>query len=195
MEITTIIKKLKTGDQDAFRELVFRYTGRLMSVAKIYTRNYEDAKDALQDGFLIIYQNIGSFNYEEETSFLAWMRKIVMNASLKKYRKKQFQMETYTLEFVEEPSIEPESFDKFDKEDLILEIHSLPLRYKQVVCLFAIEGYSHQEIGEMLGIESSSSRSTYSRAKVLLQKKLNPRTKVVSQKLFEKNKIEMNSAK
>lgn len=182
MNIATTIEKLKKGDQNAFKELVYTYTGKLMVVAKIYTRNYEDAKDVLQDGFILIFQNVKSFKYLEEAAFLAWMRKIVMNEALKKYRRKQYKMEAYNLEFVEEPSIEPTLFDNFEKEELIREIHSLPLRYKQVVCLFAIEGYSHKEIGALLDIESSSSRAAYSRAKTMLQKKMNP-TKFINKEM------------
>ena len=176
MNLATIIKKLKKQDQHAFKELVFTYTGKLMVVAKIYTANTEDAKDALQDAFVKIFQNIHIYDEARAGAFLAWMRKIVMNEALKKYRLKSYKMESLSLDQTPEPSIDPISFDNFEKEELLEAIHSLPLRYKQVTCLFALEGYSHKEIAELLNIEPSSSRAAYSRAKNILRQKMNPVT-------------------
>ena len=172
MKLATTIKMLKKGDQAAFRELVFTYTGKLMVVAKIYTENIQDAQDSLQDGFIKIFQNISKFDSNQASSFLPWMRKIVMNEALSRYRKKSYKMEGFSLDIAREPSVDPICFKNFEKEDLLKAIQNLPLRSKQVVCLFALEGYSHKEISVMLNIESSTSRALYSRAKVMLSKTL-----------------------
>ncbi len=179
MNLATVIVKLKNGNQDAFKELVYTHTPKLMTVARIYTRNAEDAKDVLQDAFISIYQHIDQFQGNEEKALLAWMKRIVINAGLAKYKKMSYTMEGYSLDNVLEKSVEPVALANFDTEELMKTIYSLPLKYKRVIGLYAIEGYSHKEIADMLNIQTSTSRSTYSRAKVLLQKSIRPNKMVV----------------
>ena len=179
MNLATVIAKLKNDNHDTFRELVYTYTPKLMTVARIYTRNAEDAKDVLQDAFISIYQHIDQFHGTEEKALLAWMKKIVMNAGLAKYKKMSYTKEGYSLENVLEKTVEPLALANFDAEELIKVIYSLPLKYKRVIGLYAIEGYSHKEIANMLNIQTSTSRSTYSRAKALLQKSIRPNRMVV----------------
>ena len=179
MNLATVIQKLKKGDHDAFKELVYKHTPKLMTVARIYTRNAEDAKDVLQDAFISIYQHIDQFKGNEEVALLAWMKKIVMNAGLAKYKKMSYTKENFSLDNVLEKSVEPLALANFDADELMKAIYNLPLKYKQVLGLFAIEGYSHKEIAEMLNIQTSTSRSTYSRAKVMLQNSIKPIKMVV----------------
>lgn len=179
MNLATVIAKLKKGNHDTFKELVYTYTPKLMTVARIYTRNAEDAKDVLQDAFISIYQHIGQFQGNEEKALLAWMKKIVMNAGLAKYKKMSYTKEGYSLDNVLEKSVEPLALANFDAEELMKAIYSLPLKYKRVIGLYAIEGYSHKEIANILNIQTSTSRSTYSRAKALLQKSIRPNKMVV----------------
>ena len=169
MNLAAVIIQLKQGDHQAFKKLVYDYSGKLMTVARLYTINSEDAKDVLQDAFILIYQNIGKFKGIEEKALLAWMKKIVMNAALGKYKRMRYKRESNTLDIVPEQNIDPDVYQSFEREDLMKMIYKLPVRYKQVVGLYAIEGYSHREIGEMLGIDASTSRSAYSRAKKILK--------------------------
>jgi len=101
------------------------------------------------------------------------------NAGLAKYKKMSYTKEIFSLDNVLEKSVEPLVLSNFDAEELMKSIYALPLKYKQVIGLYAIEGYSHKEIAEMLNIKPSTSRSTYSRAKVLLQKSIKPNKMVV----------------
>ncbi len=179
LNLATVIANLKKGNHDTFRELVYTHTSKLMTVARIYTRNTEDAKDVLQDAFISIYQHIDQFKGNEEKALLAWMKKIVMNAGLAKYKKMSYTKEAYSLDHVLEKSVEPLVLANFDAEELMDAIYNLPLKYKQVLGLYAIEGYSHKEIADILNIETSTSRSTYSRAKVMLQKSIQPNKMVV----------------
>lgn len=179
MNLATVIANLKKGNHNTFRELVYTHTPKLMTVARIYTRNSEDAKDVLQDAFISIYQHIDQFKGNEERELLAWMKKIVMNAGLAKYKKMSYTKEVFSLDNVLGKSVEPLALANFDAEQLMKAIYSLPLKYKQVLGLYAIEGYSHKEIAEMLNIQTSTSRSTYSRAKVLLLKVIKPNKMVV----------------
>ena len=172
MNLATVISQLKEGNHKTFKELVYKHTSKLMTVARIYTRNIEDAKDVLQDSFISIYQHIGQFQGNDEGALLAWMKKIVMNAGLAKYKRMRYTKENFSLDLAIEKSVEPLALANFDADELMNAIHKLPLKYKQVLGLYAIEGYSHKEIGEKLNIQTSTSRSTYSRAKVLLQKSM-----------------------
>lgn len=179
MNLATVIAKLKQGNHDTFRELVYKHSPQLMTVARIYTRNAEDAKDVLQDAFILIFQKIHQFEGDSEKALVAWMKKIVMNAGLAKYKRMYYSKESYSLDNVTEKSVEPLALSNFDTKDLMNAIYQLPLKYRRVLGLYAIEGYSHKEIASMLSIEPSTSRSTYSRAKAMLQKSIKPNKMVV----------------
>lgn len=179
MNIAAVLKSLQSGNKDTFKDVVYCYSGTLMTVAKIYTRNKADAEDVLQDAFIAIYRNIQSFNGKEEKAFLGWMKKIVTNEALSKYRKMRYTNEKYVLENIAPQSEEPTVLKQYEYEELMAAIYNLPLKYKQVVGLYAIDGYSHKEIAELLNIQPGSSRSIYSRATSMLYQVLSPLKKIV----------------
>lgn len=179
MNLATVIAKLKKGDHDTFRELVYKHTPKLMTVARIYTCNSEDAKDVLQDSFISIFQKIEQFQGNTEIALLAWMKKIVMNAGLAKYKRMYYVKESFSLDTVSEKSVDPLVLANFNAQELMNAIYKLPLKYKRVLGLYAIEGYSHKEISVMLDIKTSTSRSIYSRAKGMLQNAIKPNRMVV----------------
>jgi len=100
------------------------------------------------------------------------MRKICVNVALRSLRKKNLEVSTLTVDFNNRIAVEPEVMANFGKDDLMKVVMTLPEGYRQVFNLSVIEGYSHREIGEMLGIKEVSSRSNLSRAKQILRKKL-----------------------
>lgn len=165
MNIVSVINLLKQKDNQAFRHLVSAYSGRLMAVAKLYTRNYADAQDVLQEGFIIVFEKVHQFEGTEEKAFYGWMKKIVVNLALNKYRRKRASMETLNIDDQYEVAQEPEVYKSLANKDLLNAMYQLPYKYKQVVGLFALEGYSHKEISELLGMKESTSRSIYTRAK------------------------------
>ena len=179
MNIAIVIKKLKKGDHGTFKDVVYHYSGILMTVAKIYTHNMADAEDVLQDAFIAVYRNIHQFTGHEEKAFVAWMKKIVANAALTKYKKKYYKNEKYTLDNIAPQIQEPIVLKQYEHEELMNAIYDLPLKYRRIVGLYAINGYSHNEIAELLSIKPSSSRSIYSRATTMLYKVLSPKKKVV----------------
>lgn len=179
MNITTVIKSLQLGNKDTFKDVVYCYSGALITVAKIYTRNTADAEDVLQDAFIAIYKNIRSFNGNEEKAFIGWMKKIVTNEALSKYRKMHYTKEKHSLDNIAPQSQEPTVLKQYEYEELMAAIYNLPLKYRQVVGLYALEGYSHKEIGKLLNIQASSSRSLYSRATSMLYSVLSPKQKIV----------------
>jgi len=179
MDIVTVIQNLKAGNDATFKEVVYQYSGILMTVAKIYTRNKEDAEDVLQDAFISVYRIIGQFIGNEEKAFVGWMKKIVTNAALSKYRKMHYEYENYSLENSTPKAQDPVVLQQYEYEELMLAIYDLPLKYKRIVGLYAIDGYSHKEVAKILNIQPGTSRSMYSRALSKLQVILSPKNKRV----------------
>ncbi len=137
-----------------------------------YAGNEEEANDILQEGFIKIFENLSSYRFEG--SFEGWMRRIMVNTALEKYREKH---NLYRVDDIDslneiEAEIEVGEYTGLEAEDLLNMIQALPPQYKIVFNLFAIEGYSHKEIGEMLGISPSTSKSNLSRARDILKRKV-----------------------
>lgn len=166
-------KKLKPEFQ---RELVIRYSGLLMTVCRRYSRDAETAKDVLQESLIKILRSIS--NYEERGSFEAWMKRVTINTALKYFDKNSFKNEVYVLEDLDEKDVFPDVYAQMGAEELMEMINDLPNGFREVFNLFAIEGYNHKEIGELLGISESTSRSQLTRARSLLKKQLTVREKI-----------------
>jgi len=152
------------------RMLVVNYSPTLMTVSRRYCPANIGAEDVLQDAFIKIFGNIKQFN-SEKGNLISWMRKIVINTALQKMNKMSFSHEQSTDQF-EEIQLDPSVYQHLEAENIMEIIATLPDGYRQVFNLYAIEGYSHKEIGKMLGIEEATSRGNLSRAKKILRTKL-----------------------
>lgn len=138
-----------------------------------YSRNQEDAEDVLQDSFLIAFDKIHQYNFKG--SFEGWLKRIVINTALQKYRT---QPSLYLVQ--EEPMYNEEiHFDEsiIEVNELLELIQKLPDRYRLVFNLYVLDNFSHKEISEMLKISIGTSKSNLSRAKQLLKKVLEDRKK------------------
>jgi len=171
-ESKEIIKGCLSGSRRDQELLYRRYAPRLYAVCLQYSGNTEEARDVLQEGFIKIYENLQHFNHEG--SFEGWMRRIIVNTALEKYRSKYYLNKIDDIDNVAEPMAEPESedFAGLEAYDLLNIIMELPPKYRMVFNLYAIEGYSHKEIGGMLSISEGTSKSNLSRARDILQKKV-----------------------
>jgi len=137
-----------------------------------YTGNGEEASDVLQEGFIKVFENLP--NYKFEGSFEGWVRKIMVNTALEKYRERHnlYRVDDIgTLNEIE-ADIEVGEYTGMEAEDLLDMIKALPPQYKMVFNLYAIEGYTHKEISGMLGITQSTSKSNLSRARTILQRRV-----------------------
>lgn len=155
------------------QELLYRrYAPRLYAVCLQYSGNTEEARDVLQEGFIKIFENLSRFSHEG--SFEGWMRRIIVNTALEKYRSRYYLSRVDDIDEVSEPEADPENndFAGLEAYDLLNMIMELPPKYRMVFNLYAIEGYSHKEIGEMVGITEGTSKSNLSRAREILQKKV-----------------------
>lgn len=160
------------GDRRAQKELYELYSRKMMGVCLRYVNDRETARDLLQDGFVKIFTSIGSFS--GLGSFEGWMRKIFVNCALEYLRKSDVLREATDLDNTAElVNSDSSAISDISAAELMRMVQELPAGFRTVFNLFAIEGYSHKEIAEMLDITDSTSRSQYTRAKHLLQKKIN----------------------
>lgn len=166
-----LIKDCQLGKKASQYELVKRYSAMLIAVCKRYVRDESMAKDVLQETLIRIFSNI--HKYRNTGSFEGWMKKIAVRCSLTWLDKTHFKRETGLTEFHLNESIQPDVYNYLGVEKIQQLIQELPPGFRAVFNLNVIEGYSHKEIGELLNITESASRSQLTRAKRQLQKKLN----------------------
>lgn len=171
MDELTLIHNCVKGDPVAQRKLFEKFAPKMMTVCLRYLKDVQEAEDVLQDGFIKIFQKIDAYQFTG--SFEGWMRKIIVNTALdqiRRNRKMGFSEEFDTIEYKMESS--DHIFEDLVAQDLMKLIANLPDGYKVVFNMFAIEGYSHKEIGELLGISENTSKSQFSRARAYLRNKL-----------------------
>ena len=151
-------------------EIYKLYADVLFGISLKYSRNYQDAEDTLQDSFLIIFDKIKQYN--NKGSFEGWLKRIVINTALQKYRKKNH------LQLIKEVS-DTEEVVEVDFEDTHLDIgfllklvQELPDKYRLVFNLYVLDSYSHREISKMLNISEGTSKSNLSRARKKLKEQL-----------------------
>lgn len=166
-----IITNCQRGIKSSQYELVRRYSQMLMTVCRRYAPDESIAKDILQESLIKIFKNID--RYESTGSFEAWMRKITIRCALHWLRKSYLDKEINVVEMDQDQSVEPSIWSQLGTEEIISLIQELPTGFRTVFNLYNIEGMSHKEISTLLNITESASRSQLTRARKLLQNKLN----------------------
>ncbi len=172
MSIEKLINDCKNNNIKAQEQLYREYAPKLFSVCLKYSRNYTEAQDNLQEGFLLVFEKINQFNFKG--SFEGWIKKVVINYILQQYRKENF-LSVVDENRVEEVEVEIDS-STISTEYLLKIIQELPDRYRLVFNLFAVDNYSHQEIANLLNISVGTSKSNLSRARVILKEKIENNT-------------------
>jgi RNA polymerase sigma factor (sigma-70 family) len=171
-EIKNIINGCLRGSRRDQELLYRRYAARLYAVCLQYSGNDEEARDILQEGFIKIFENL--IHYKFEGSFDGWVRRIIVNTALEKFRSKHNLYRVDDIDQIPEQDSEPDNEDYagLGARDLMEIIRELPPRYRIVFNLFAIEGYTHKEISNMMSISEGTSKSNLSRARVILQRRV-----------------------
>jgi RNA polymerase sigma factor (sigma-70 family) len=147
------------------------YYGRLLTVCLRYSNNSEDARDILNEGFVKVFRFLD--RYKVGTSLDSWMRRIMINTSIDFYRK-EMRHRSDDLEAAEyKISEDTDIASNYAAQEILKAIQLLPPAYRAVFNLYAIEGYSHKEVAEALGITESTSRSNLVKARVKLKEMLN----------------------
>jgi RNA polymerase sigma factor (sigma-70 family) len=162
-----LIKDCIKGRTTAQKELYDLFAENMLAVCYRYTKSLADAEDVLQDGFIKVFRNLS--NYREEGELGAWIRRIMVNTDINFLKKKREYQ--YDMSFLHEP-LHPISEDnpeiKLRSKELADLIRQLPSGYQTIFNLHAVEGFTHVEIGQMMGISEGTSRSQYMRARNLL---------------------------
>lgn len=166
-----LIEKSKSGDLKAQQQLYKRLSAPMMGICFRYMKNEIDAEDVLLEGFYKVFSNLKKFNYENENAFFGWVKRIMVNEALMKLRKnKEIQILTINEDLDKEIDISP--LEHLQTADLLKIIREIPLGYRTVFNLYEVEGYSHQEISDQLGISIGTSKSQLFKAKKLLREML-----------------------
>ncbi|MFN8290437.1 MAG: sigma-70 family RNA polymerase sigma factor [Chitinophagaceae bacterium] len=167
MDDRQLVKECLRDKPEAQRLLYERFAKPMLGICYRYTKSLRDAEDVLQEGFVRVFTRLSQFKFEGELA--AWIRRIMVNTALNFLKKNS----RYNSEMVfSEPPLHPVSDDNpiigLNAKELADLIRQLPQGYQTIFNLHAIEGFSHVEIGEMLGINDGTSRSQYARARALL---------------------------
>lgn len=168
MSLKKLIQKCAKNDRKAQAEVYQLFSGKLFALCLKYSKNYPEAQDNLQDGFITIFKKIKQFNHKG--SFEGWMKRIVINTALQKYRSKSM-LSLVTEEIPEEVIVEIDE-ETISLDFLLSIIQQLPDRYRMVFNLYVLDGYSHKEIAEKLTITEGTSKSNLSRARMILKEKI-----------------------
>jgi RNA polymerase sigma-70 factor (ECF subfamily) len=145
------------------------YASKMLSVCMRYISEKTEAEDILQEGFIKIFASI--IHFRNEGSFEGWMRRIFVNTALSALRVKQLKFADNIDNHLNYSKVEPSVLDKIGAQEIFEMIRTLPNGYRVVFNLFAIEGYSHKEIAEMLNITESTSRTQFLKARNALKEK------------------------
>ena len=146
------------------------YSPKMYYVCLRYARHASEAQDMLQDGFIKVFDNISSF--KSNGSFEGWIRRIMVNTSLNYCRKSSFKNEQIGLEDYQDRVVNSKAVSNLGEKELLALIQKLPDGYRMVFNLYVIEGYSHKEIGELLDITESTSRSQLAKSRKWMQNEL-----------------------
>ena len=159
------------GDRQIQELLYHRFSPKMYAVCLRYSGNVDDAQDLLQEGFIKVYRNLHRFR--AEGSFEGWIRRVFVNSSIEHFRKKSLQLSKMSEK--EESTIgdtDISALDNLAEKDIINLIQDLSPGYRTVFNLYVVEGFSHKEIADQLGISEGTSKSQLARARSILQKKV-----------------------
>ena len=175
-----IIRGCIAGDRASQFKLYHSYAKKMMGVCMWYAKNREEAEEILQDGFIRVFKYLDS--YSGEGSFEGWMRKVMVNAALSKYRNKSSHLSVVTEYNSDEHDIAEETslISRFDEMELVKLVQTLSPAYRIVFNLYVFEGLKHREIAASLNISEGTSKSNLSDARKILQAALAVKKKIVS---------------
>lgn len=167
-----LIDLCKKRDRKAQKQLYSKYASVLLGICMRYSASKHEAEDILQEAFIRIFNHISQFN--GMGSFEGWLKRIVVNTAITAFHRNKKHNRMDDIDEILETDIEGYSLDdaEFTHEELLKIINMLPEGYKMVFNLYAIEGYKHKEIADLLNIDVNTSKSQFSRARKLIQTKL-----------------------
>jgi len=171
-DVESLISRCKNGESSAQRELYRQLAPKMFAVCLRYMGDRDAAEDVLQDGFVTLFTKLD--NYSGDGSFEGWARKIFVNTALMSLRKNDVLRDSFEVETIQDTGIDnaPSALQQIGYKELMLLVESLPVGFRTVFNMYVVEGYSHKEIADNLGISENTSRSQLQRARMILQKKI-----------------------
>jgi len=174
-----IIRRSLEGERAAQKALYDALSGKMYGICLRYAGDEAEARDMLQEGFIRVFQSLDRFRFEG--SFEGWVRRIIVNTALERLRKEDYMTTSIDdTDFQDLPGRDDVEAG-LSVQDLLEMIRELSPQYRMVFNLYAIEGYSHKEISEMLNISEGTSKSNLSRARTILQERIKKLDKLVGQ--------------
>lgn len=168
--INDLLKGCKAGDRKT-QELLYRQTAsKMLAVCMRYARDQMEAEDVLQLGYIKVFQKINE--YRGEGSFEGWIRRVMVNTAIESYRRNLRTLSVVPIEDAYEQPCTGFDFNNLGMQDLLNLISKLADGYRIVFNMYIIEGYSHKEIAETLGISEGASKSQLSRARAILKQEI-----------------------
>jgi RNA polymerase sigma factor (sigma-70 family) len=171
METSELIKEAKQGSAAAQKCLFDQLAEKMLLVCRRYVKNSDDAEELLLDGFYKFFKKLSSFNYQGDAALYGWLKRIMINECLMFLRKKNV-FTIVTEATAAEVPLQEEVLNNLSAGEIFNLIVQLPVGYRTVFNLHVIEGMPHREIAELLGISKGTSKSQFSKSKILLQKLL-----------------------
>lgn len=166
----TLINQCLKGEVKSQKRLYDYYSRTMFGICLRYSNGYDDAKDILQDGFVKVYTKLNQFSFSG--SFEGWMKRIFINTALEHYRLNKQYMAQGDVDDAIDQVHHDYTVERMSQKEILGIMNSLAPGYRAVLNLFIIEGYSHAEIAEMLGISEGTSKSQLSRARTVLQQEI-----------------------
>ncbi|MGF1638086.1 MAG: RNA polymerase sigma factor [Cyclobacteriaceae bacterium] len=176
---TELVEGCKKQQARAQRELYERFAPKMLGVCLRYVKDTAEAEDIMVASLLKVFDKI--HQYSGQGSFEGWVRRIVVNEALGFLRKHKMMQVALDLEYAAEAINYVQIDDGMGAQEIMDVLNEMPVGYKTIFNLYAIEGYNHKEIAEMLGVSENTSKSQLSRARLHLQKKLVERDRIEDQ--------------
>ena len=178
MDEHELIRGCLRGSAQCQRDLYERFAGKMFAVCLRYARTREDAADILQEGFVKVFTKLGQFQFQG--SFEGWIRRVMVNTALRAYQKQRYDFEQSGYERLPEMPVDPDAMSMLSEAELLNLVRQLPDGYRAVFNLVAIEGFSHAEAAEFLGIQESTSRSQLTKARRHLEQEVGKMDRILT---------------
>jgi RNA polymerase sigma factor (sigma-70 family) len=167
MDYHQLVRDCLKGQATAQKQLYDHFAPSMLGICYRYTKSMSDAEDVLQEGFIMVFKNLHQFSFSGELG--GWIRRIMVNTAINYLKKNsRYQTELLFTDSVLHPVATDDPEVLLNAKELAELIRQLPPGYQAIFNMHAVEGYSHVEIGRMMGINEGTSRSQYSRARALL---------------------------
>lgn len=169
-ELEKLIAGCREGERASQYRIYAQFYNYALSVCYRYAANMEEAKEILNDAFYKIFTKIDRYN--SEYSFKGWLHRVVVNTAIDKYRTRHTHPPTEELSYAQGLEIETEVIENLTREEIFKMVQLLPPAYRTVFNLFVVEGHTHPEIAQILGITEGASKSNLAKARMKLKKML-----------------------